>query len=78
MQWAEKRLDRRLSRLNRSWVKQPQHQSAKQRERDAKEPSSGAAGAKHLFALPPNQHLRHRFIDGKRGVVKVHCVLRGL
>jgi hypothetical protein len=54
MQWAEIRLDRRLSRLNRSWVKQPQHQSAKQRERGAEEPDSGAAGAKHLFALPPS------------------------
>ena len=69
MQWAQRRLDRRLLRLNRSWVKQPQHQSAKQRERDAKEPDSDAAGAKHLFALPPSQHLRHRFIDGQRGVI---------
>ena len=74
MQWAQRRLDRRLLRLNRSWVKQPQHQSAKQRERDAKEPSSGAAGAKHLFAMPPRHHLCHRIVDREQGIVQMHCI----
>jgi len=49
-----------------------------QREGDGEEPSSGATGAKHLFALPPGHHLGHRFVDGEQRVVKLQGVFGGL
>ena len=60
------------------WVKNPKGRCASCAKGARGTGSSCAHRGHHLFALPPVQNLRHRFVDGERGVVQLQGILRGL